>query len=88
LHIGKYEEAVEEFKTIINRNPKDLTALVRLAMAYSLLELEKEAIKTAEDILKLNPEFSVERVAKALPYKDEEDRQFVMTALRKAGLPD
>jgi TolB-like protein/Flp pilus assembly protein TadD len=86
--LGKYEQGVEEFKKVLSRNPKDLTALVRLAMAYSLLEQEDYAHATAAEIIKLNPKFSVEKVVKALPYRKEEDRQLVKIALQKAGLPE
>jgi adenylate cyclase len=88
LHLGKYEKGVEEFKKVLSRNPKDLTALVRLAMAYSLLEQEENAHATASEIIKLNPKFSVEKVVKAIPYRKEEDRQLVKIALQKAGLPE
>jgi adenylate cyclase len=88
IHIGKYEEAVKEFKTVIDRNPKDLTALIRLTMAYSLWGREEDARATAEEVLKLSPNFSVERVVKQWPYKNEEDRVLGLNALRKAGLPD
>ena len=88
VHIGQYEEAVKEFKTVIDRNPKDLTNLIRLTMAYSLWGREEDARATAEDVLELSPNFSVERVVKQWPYKNEEDRTLGLNALRKAGLPD
>ena len=88
IHIGKYEEAAKEFKTVINRNPMDLTALIRLTMAYSLWGREEDARSTAEEVLKLSPNFSVERVVKQWPYKNEEDRALGLNSLRKAGLPD
>ena len=88
VHIGKYEEAAKEFKTVIDRNPKDLTALIRLTMAYSLWGRDEDARATAKEVLKLSPNFSVERVVKQWPYKNEEDRALGLKALRKAGLPD
>ena len=88
IHIGKYDEAVKEFKTVMDRNPKDLTALIRLTMAYSLWGRDEDARATAGEVLKLIPNFSVERVVKQWPYKNEEDRALGLNALRKAGLPD
>ena len=88
VHIGQYEEAVKEFKTVIDRNPKDLTNLIRLTMAYSLWGREEDARATAEEVLKLSPNFSVERVVAQWPYKNEEDRALGLNALRKAGLPE
>ena len=88
IHTGKYDEAVEQFNKVLRRNPKDLTNLTRLAMVYSLMEQEEEARKIAAEILRLNPKFSVERVAKQWPYKYEKDRELGRNALRKAGLPE
>ena len=88
IHIGKYEGAVNEFKIVNSRNPKDLTNLIRLTMAYSLWGRNEYARATAERVLYLNPNFSVERVANQWPYKNQEDRELGFNALRKAGLPD
>ena len=87
-HIGRYEEAVSEFETVNNRNPKDLTNLVRLTMAYSLWGREKDARVTAKKVIELSPDFSVERVVNQWPYKNQDDRELGFGALRKAGLPD
>jgi hypothetical protein len=46
----------------------------------------EEAKAAASEALKLSPNFSVKYFAKALPYKNEEDRVFMADALRKAGL--
>jgi len=55
-------------------------------MAYSSLGKMEEAHEAASQVLKLNPNFSLEDFAKAQVNKDEEDRVFGMDALRKAGL--
>jgi len=88
IHIGKYGEAVKELKTVIDRNPKDLTALIRLTMAYSLWGRDEDARATAEAVLELNPSFGVKRVTNEWPYKNEEDRALGRNALLKAGLPE
>jgi hypothetical protein len=46
----------------------------------------EEARAAAAEVLKLSPNFSVENFVKALPYKDEEPRQFMADALRKGGM--
>mgnify|MGYP001816789333 CR=1 FL=1 len=88
LHTGKIEQAVDEFKKVLNRNPKDLTALIRLVAAYSLLGKSEDAKAAASEVLKLNPKFSIATIAKRWPYKNKADRDFEMDALRKAGLPE
>jgi hypothetical protein len=46
----------------------------------------EDARAAAAEVLKRSPNFSVEHFVKAMPYKDEEPRQFMADALRKAGL--
>jgi len=54
--------------------------ILSLAMAYSSLGKMEEAHEAASQVLKLNPNFSLEDFAKAQVNKDEEDRVFGMDA--------
>ena len=47
---------------------------------------EKDARAEAAEVLRINPKFSVDYFAKALPYKDQEVPSKIVDALRKAGL--
>jgi tetratricopeptide (TPR) repeat protein len=85
LYMGRYKEALEEFKKVLHRNPKDLTARVRLVAAYSLLGRKEDASIEAAELLRRNPTFSIESIAK-WPYKNEADRDLIVNALHKAGL--
>ena len=85
---GKYEDAVTLFKRVLSRNPNYLYAHIGLASVYSLLNREEEARAEAKEILRINPNFSLERLAKILLYKNKTDRDMVIDALRTAGLPD
>jgi hypothetical protein len=57
-----------------------------LAAAYSYLGHEKDARATAAKVLKLNPNFSLKYYATMLPFKNQNDRDRLINALRKAGL--
>ena len=59
-----------------------------LTTAYSLAGRQEEARIEAAEVLRLNPKFSLVRTGKLLPYKNQADREHVISALRKAGLPD
>jgi adenylate cyclase len=83
--MGRLEEALEELKK--NRNQKDITNHIRLAAVYILLGREKDASAEAMEILKLNPKFSIKSIAR-WPFKNKADIDFMITALRKAGLPE
>ena len=63
-----------------------LFAHLGLAASYVYLGREKEAHTEAAEVLKVDPEFSLERYAKILPYKNKADTDRYVDALRKAGL--
>jgi len=84
--LGRYEEAIVSYKKAISIEPASLIAHVALTIAYALDGKEMEAHAEAEEVLRMDPKFSVEPFAKAMPYKDEELRKLMADALRKAGL--
>jgi adenylate cyclase len=85
---GKHEKAITSYKKVLKRNPNFLFAHTGLASVYSLLGREDEARAEVEEILKINPAFSMQRFAKILHYKNKADKDMVIKALRKAGLPE
>jgi adenylate cyclase len=72
---GQYEEAVAILQKGVQRDPDAFLGYVYLSTAFSLLGREKEARKTAEEVLRLNPTFSLEWYAKTMPYKDQADKK-------------
>ncbi len=59
---------------------------LHLAAAHSALGREEEAWAEAADVLKINPQFSLEGVRQRWPYKDPADLERFIDHLRKAGL--
>ena len=84
---GRYEEALNESKKALHIDPDDITTFRNLAAIYATLGNEYEARAAAAEVLRLNPNFSVERHFKNMPWKDREGMERFMDALRKAGLP-
>jgi adenylate cyclase len=82
----RYEDAVSEFKRAIQINPHDLRSHVSLACTYSLMGRAADAEGAISTVLRIEPGFSVQDYSKALPYKEREDLNCVIEALRKAGL--
>ncbi len=80
------EEAVSAYKKAIQRSPDNLLAHVLLAAAYSKMGREKEARAEAAEVLRINPNFSLDYFAKALPFKDQKVTNKLIDGLRKAGL--
>ncbi len=85
---GRYEEAVVPLTDSINRNPKAMVTHSFLAASYGQLGREKEAQGKVEDILKMNPNFSVGGWSKGFKFKDPADLEHYADGLRKAGLPE
>ena len=83
---GQYEKAVAMYKKAIDRSPDLLNATVFLTAAYISSGQEENARAMAKEVLRINPEFSVERYAKMRPFKNPEDKRRLSDELRKAGL--
>jgi adenylate cyclase len=84
--MGQYEEALSALKKALNIRPNFFAIHLVLASTYIHLGREKEARAAAEEVLRIVPTFSLERYAKRVPFKNQEDTERVITALRKAGL--
>jgi len=85
---GQYDEAIVTLKKALHINPNYLPAHAFLGACYSSLDRKAEAAAEAEEVMKLNPKFSLESYARTLPYKNKADVDRYIEALRKAGLPE
>jgi TolB-like protein/cytochrome c-type biogenesis protein CcmH/NrfG len=84
--MGRYEEAISACKKVFHREPKNVIARLVLAATYSLSGREEEARAEAAEILRIDPKFSLERLAKTRPHKNQANTKSYIDALRKAGL--
>jgi len=84
-HAGPGAEIIsDESKT--GPAPDNIYAHTNLAATYIMMGREKEARAAAAEILRINPKFSFDYLAKILPYKDQSQKDKYFNALRKAGL--
>jgi adenylate cyclase len=87
---GRYQEAVEACELLLDRSRRGeinpLLAHIHLAEAYVWLGQLDKARAQAEEVLKINPQFSLESVNFLSAYKDPTIKERRMAALRKAGL--
>jgi len=86
--VGRFEEAVSAYKKAIQREPNNFFAHLNLASTYSMMGFEKEARAEASEVLRLNPKFTLDFLAKVSGYKNRTETEKIITALRMAGLPD
>jgi adenylate cyclase len=84
--MGQYQEAITQYKKALRIAPNNIIAHIALAGTYSLLGRNEEARAEAEEVLRLNPKFSLESYAKTLPFKNQAQIDRLVEALRKAGL--
>ncbi len=80
------EEAVKACEEGLKRAPEGMIVHFMATTVFSACGKEKEARKTAKELLRISPKFSAESFGKKLPYKDPKEKEPVIEALRKAGL--
>jgi adenylate cyclase len=85
-HLGRHREAVAILKQSLGDNPDYLYAHLYLAAAYSELGEEEAARREAEEVLRLNPRFSLAALRPMVAPLEEEAAERFLTSLRNAGL--
>ena len=85
---GRFEEAIPAYKKGIQRAPDYIFGHLGLVTTYSLMGREKEARAEAEEVLRINPKFSVDHFAKTALrfYKEQWQVDKIVNAWHKAGL--
>ena len=86
--LERYDEAIAAYRRTISRNPDFFYAHLHLAAAYAQLGRMEEAKAEAAEALRIDPSFSVQRVAQRLPLKDAAALARLVDGMRKAGLPE
>jgi len=84
--VGRYEEAVSIFKKLLQKLPDNLLGQLGLTATYSMMGRDADARAQAKEVLRIDPNFSVDSYSKRVSYKNKDDWNRYMDALRKAGL--
>jgi adenylate cyclase len=84
--LGRYEDAIEVHKEVLKRSPDNLFAHMWLTADYSTLGREEEARHQAEEVMRLDPTFSLERYVTIHSMKDKAEFERYIADLRNAGL--
>jgi tetratricopeptide (TPR) repeat protein len=83
---GRYEDAIKAYNKTLQYAPDNIFAYLGLTANYIYLNENDKARETAAEVLRINPNFSVERFAKRIPYKDKARIARLVEAYRQAGL--
>ena len=83
---GRYDEAINACQEAIRRQRNNMFAHLILAATYVMNDQPEEARIEAEEVLRIDPNYSLERLAEIRPHIDPENTERFISALRKAGL--
>lgn len=83
---GQYQEAITWCEKAVRQEPNDLLAHIMMTAVYSLSGREAEARAEAAEVHRIQPKFSLEKFTKKLANKNQEYKELLVGALRKAGL--
>ncbi len=86
--LERYDEAMEPLIRLNSDRPYWLTARTLLIVVFIGAGRVEMAKQHAAEVLRTSPDFSVGSWARTLPYKNPDDRERYLDALRKAGLPE
>jgi len=84
--IGNFEESVRFYKRLLQDQPNHLLGNTGLTATYTMMGRMEEARAQAREVLRINPKFSLERWSKTLRFKNPDEVERYLDALRKAGL--
>ena len=82
----QYDKAILLWNETLKRNPDYLFAFMGLTAAYELSGNKEKANWAAENLMRVNPKFSIEVEEKMFPVKDEDFKKRLLDAYRSAGL--
>jgi adenylate cyclase len=84
--VGRYEDAIASLQARLARDPNSETSHALLASCYGHLGRLDEARAAWNEVMRLAPDFSIERRRRILPFKDPAIFERRVEGLRKAGL--
>jgi TolB-like protein/DNA-binding winged helix-turn-helix (wHTH) protein/Tfp pilus assembly protein PilF len=84
--LQRYDEAAAEFGKGIASHPGSVRLHIWLAAAFAHAGKEEEAKWEADQVLMLDPEFSLQKVRRVYPFKKPADLERLLAGLRKSGL--
>ena len=87
ISLEQFDEAVAALKQRLERNPNSETSYALLASCYGHLGRIAESRAAWADVMRIAPNFSIERRRRILPFRNPDDFERRVEGMRMAGLP-
>jgi adenylate cyclase len=84
--VGRYAEAEATFKRRLIHMPSSDITRAYLASLYGHTDRHDEARRLWEELMAINPRYTIEHARQVLPYRDPAPFEHFVQGLRKAGL--
>ena len=88
FHLDRNDDAISALKRRLIRKPDSDISRVLLAATYGHMGRVEESRAEWVEVMRVNPDYSLEHRRRILPYKDPADFERIVDGLRKAGLPE
>jgi len=88
ISLRQFDQAVDILKRRLEKAPEFATSSTLLAACYGHLGKLEESRAAWANTQRINPEFSLERRRRVLPFKDPADFELRIEGLRMAGIVD
>jgi TolB-like protein/cytochrome c-type biogenesis protein CcmH/NrfG len=88
FRLEEYAQAAEVSRRRLVRKPESDVSRVLLASVHGHMGNYEESRAEWAEVLRINPDYSLEHRRKTLPYKDPADFEQIVEGLRKAGIVD
>lgn len=85
---GRYEESASTFEQVLDINPGYSRARMWGTAAFALAGFGEKAEWETAELLATSPDFALDRLEFAFPFKDPRALDKVLDGLKKAGLPE
>jgi DNA-binding winged helix-turn-helix (wHTH) protein/tetratricopeptide (TPR) repeat protein len=86
--LENYDDAVRTLRECVARMPNSQLPHIVLAASYAQLKRQTEAKAEVDEILRINPGFTIEKFKGLAVYKASKDLDHRLDGLRKAELPE
>ena len=86
--IEQYDEAIKWCEKAVHQEPNDLLGRMMTTVVYSLSGHDEKARAEADEVLRIQPKFTIGKFKKKVTYKNKSDAEKFFGALRKAGIPE